>query len=363
MTLEEHKVNFHNGSAVAIRAKAPLRISFAGGGTDVPPYPEREGGCVLNATIDNYAWGSLRPRQDGQIRIESVDLGISLDCSVDSELRLDGQLDIVKATINRLQARNSGGFEVFLHSDAPPGSGLGSSSALVVGLVGMVKEFKGLPLTEYEIANLAYLIERRDLRIQGGHQDQYASSFGGFNFIEFHAERVIVNPLRIHQDTVNELEHNLLLCYTGTTRRSDRIIEDQTKRFLEKQEATLRALREQKQLAVEMKNALLSRRLDEFGDLLHAAWESKKRLTPRVSNDLIDEMYETCRKHGALGGKITGAGGGGYMLLYCQFEKKHKVAEAVKKLGAIPTEFAFESRGLQTWRTSESSFRRFAAGH
>ncbi len=361
MIFVEHKMNYANGLGSVIRTKAPLRISFAGGGTDVPPYPEREGGCVLNATIDHYAWGSLRPRDDGRIRIESLDLGVSLDCSVDKELEFDGQLDLVKATFVRLQAQNSSGFDVFLHSDAPPGSGLGSSSALIVGLVGLVKEFKSLPLTEYEVTQLAYLIERQDLRIQGGHQDQYASSFGGFNFIEFCGDRVIVNPLRIHQDTVNELEHNLLLCYTGTTRRSDRIIEDQTKRFEEKQEGTLRALREQKQLATDMKNALLSRRLDDFGDLLHSAWESKKKLSPRISNNWIDEMYETARQSGALGGKITGAGGGGYMLLYCQFEKKHKVAEALKQLGASPAEFAFESRGLQTWRIHENCVRHFAA--
>jgi D-glycero-alpha-D-manno-heptose-7-phosphate kinase len=282
---------------------------------------------------------------------------------VECELELDGQLDLVKATIKRLQAQNSKGFEVFLHSDAPPGSGLGSSSALIVGLVGLVKEFKNLPLTEYEIAHLAWLIEREDLQIRGGHQDQYAASFGGFNFIEFYEDRVIVNPLRIHQDTINELEHNLLLCYTGTTRRSDQIIEDQTKRLEEKQEATLRALREQKQLATDMKNVLLRRRLDDFGDLLHSAWESKKSLSPKISNESIDEMYEAGRKCGALGGKITGAGGGGYMLMYCQFEKKHKVAEALKRLGALPTEFAFESRGLQTWRTHANGVRHFAAAH
>ena len=356
-------MNYPNGSASAIRAKAPLRISFAGGGTDVPPYPEREGGCVLNATIGSYAWGSLRPRQDGRVRIESVDLGISLDCAVENELNLDGQLDLVKATIRRLQARSAGGFEIFLRSDAPPGSGLGSSSALIVGLVGLVKVFKNLPLNEYEIANLAYQIEREDLQIQGGYQDQYAASFGGFNFIEFYGDRVIVNPLRIHQDTVNELEHNLLLCYTGTTRRSDRIIEDQTRRFEDKQESTLRGLREQKQLATDMKNALLRRRLDDFGDLLHSAWESKKGLSPKISSDTINEMYEAARKSGALGGKITGAGGGGYMLLYCQFEKKHRVAEALKKLGASPTEFAFESRGLQTWRTHANGTNQFAVGY
>lgn len=357
MITTEPKSNCQNGSATVIRTKAPLRVSFAGGGTDVPPYPEQEGGCVLNATIDHYAWGSLRPRDDGRIRIESVDLGISFVCRVESRLELDGQLDLAKATILRLEAQNSRGFDVFLHSDAPPGSGLGSSSALIVGLVGLVKELKALPLTDYEVAQLAYLIERQDLQIHGGHQDQYASSFGGFNFIEFLADRVIVNPLRIHQDTINELEHNLLLCFTGTTRRSDRIIEDQTKRFEERQVNTLQALKEQKQLAVDMKNALLRKQLDDFGDLLDAAWQSKKNLSPRISNSSIDEMYEVARDNGALGGKITGAGGGGYMLLYCQFELRHKVAEALKKLGVITTEFAFESRGLQTWRVNENHVR------
>jgi D-glycero-alpha-D-manno-heptose-7-phosphate kinase len=333
-----------------IRAKAPLRISFAGGGTDVPPYPEREGGCVLNATIDNFAWGSLRPRADDKIEIESVDLGISLSYTVKSEMAFDGQLDLAKAAILRLGAKNSHGFDVFLHTDAPPGSGLGSSSALMVGLVGLVKEFTNLPLTEYEIAHLAYVIERQDLGIKGGLQDQYASSFGGFNFIEFEKDRVIVNPLRISREVVNELEHNLLLCYTGSTRRSDHIIEDQTRRYEQNEDKTVGALREQKQLALDMKNALLQHRLNDFGSLLHGAWESKKNLSPKISSNSIDEMYEEARKHGALGGKMTGAGGGGYMLFYCLFEKKHKVAAALRKLGAVATEFGFDYHGLQTWR-------------
>jgi D-glycero-alpha-D-manno-heptose-7-phosphate kinase len=335
-----------------IRAKAPLRISFAGGGTDVPPYPEREGGCVLNATIDNFAWGSLTPRADDKIEIESVDLGISLSYTVNSEMAFDGQLDLAKAAILRLGAKNSHGFDVFLHTDAPPGSGLGSSSALMVGLVGLVKEFTNLPLTEYEIAHLAYVIERQDLGIKGGLQDQYASSFGGFNFIEFEKDRVIVNPLRISREVVNELEHNLLLCYTGSTRRSDHIIEDQTRRYEQNEDKTVSALREQKQLALDMKNALLQHRLNDFGSLLHGAWESKKNLSPKISSNSIDEMYEEARKHGALGGKMTGAGGGGYMLFYCLFEKKHKVAAALRKLGAVATEFGFDYHGLQTWRVA-----------
>ncbi len=338
-----------------IRAKAPLRISFAGGGTDVPPYPEREGGCVLNATIDNFAWGSLTPRSDGKIEIASADLGLSLSYTVHSEMAFDGQLDLAKAAILRLGAKNSQGFDVFLHTDAPPGSGLGSSSALMVALVGLVKEFTNLPLTEYEIAHLAYVIERQDLGIHGGLQDQYAASFGGFNFIEFEKDRVIVNPLRISREILNELEHNLLLCYTGTTRRSDHIIEDQTRRFELNEDKTVTALRQQKQLAMDMKNALLQHRLNDFGDLLHHAWQSKRNLSPKISSGAIDEMYEEARKHGALGGKMTGAGGGGYMLFYCLFDKKHKVAAALRKLGAVVTEFGFDHYGLQTWRVHDAS--------
>ena len=335
------------------RAKAPLRISFAGGGTDVPPYPEREGGCVLNATIDSFAWGSLRPRNDGNIKLESVDLGICLEYKADEEMPLDGQLDLVKAALKRLEAKNSHGFDIFLKSDAPPGSGLGSSSAIMVALVGLVKELKNLPFTDYEVAQLAYAIEREDIGILGGLQDQYAATFGGFNFIEFYKDRVIVNPLRISADILNELEHNLLLCFTGATRRSDRIIEDQTRRFKEGNPEALCALSEQKQLAIDMKNALLRRKLDDFGDLLHCAWQAKRRMSSKISNPVIDELYEAAQKHGALGGKITGAGGGGYILFYCGFERKHIVAEAMREMGAAPVDFAFEARGLQTWRIHE----------
>jgi D-glycero-alpha-D-manno-heptose-7-phosphate kinase len=337
-----------------IRSKAPLRLSFAGGGTDVRPFLEREGGCVLNATINHHAWGSLRPRLDGKIQIESVDFGYSLNLDTRAELVYDGKLDLVKAAIRNLGGQESGGFDLFLHSDAPPGSGLGASSTLMVSLVGLLRELKNLPLTDYETAQLAYTIEREHLGIKGGMQDQYAATFGGFNFIEFCRDRVIVNPLRISQDTINELEHNLLLCFTGTTRLSDHIIDDQVKRYEQQDEDTLTGLRHQKELAVEMKNALLRRRLNEFGALLHSAWEFKKRMSPKISNPRIDEMYEEAQRQGALGGKITGAGGGGYMLFYCQFDRKHKVIEALKKMGAIPTEFAFEFHGLQTWRVNES---------
>ena len=337
-------------AALHIRAKAPLRLSFAGGGTDVAPFMEREGGCVLSATITRYSWGTLTPRADDQIHIESADLGALFYFDTRSNLVYDGKLDLAKAAIRKVGDPNGKGFDLFLQTDAPPGSGLGSSSSLMVNLIGLLREFKSLPLTDYETAELAYQIERKELHIQGGMQDQYAAAFGGFNFIEFSADHVIVNPLRIHRDTANELEHNLLLCYTGKPRASDGIIEDQVGRYEHHDEKALEGLRHQKTLAVEMKNLLLQRRLEDFGAKLDEAWRFKKQMSPKISNAQIDEMYNEARQNGALGGKITGAGGGGYLLLYCEYEKKHKVAAAVRKLGGVPTEFSFEFHGLQTWR-------------
>jgi D-glycero-alpha-D-manno-heptose-7-phosphate kinase len=336
--------------ALRIRAKAPLRLSFAGGGTDVSPFFEKEGGCVLSATISRYSWGTLSPREDQQIHLESADLGALFYFDTHSNLVYDGKMDLAKAAIRTLGDQDARGFDIFLKTDAPPGSGLGSSSSLMVNMIGLLREFKSLPLTEYETADLAYQIERKQLGIRGGMQDQYAAVFGGFNFIEFHADHVIVNPLRISRDAANELEHNLLLVYTGKPRSTDGIIQDQMVRYEAQEEAVLEGLRKQKTLAVEMKNLLLQRRLDDFGALLDTAWQFKKQISSKISNAHIDAMYDEARRHGALGGKITGAGGGGYLLLYCEYEKKHKVAEAVTRVGGIPTEFAFEFHGLQTWR-------------
>jgi D-glycero-alpha-D-manno-heptose-7-phosphate kinase len=335
-----------------IRAKAPLRISFAGGGTDVPPFPAREGGLVLNATINRYAYGTLRPREDDTIEIHSHDFGMSAQFGVHEPMVFDGNLDLAKAAIRRFAGRESRGFDLLLHSNAPPGSGLGSSSAMMVALIGVLKELRGLPVTDYELAELAHSIERDELGIKGGRQDQYAAAFGGFNFIELHGDHVIVNPLRVPEDVMLELEHNLLLCYTGTTRKGDHIIEDQTNRFEAGDSDALAGLRAQKELAVEMKNALLQRRLGDFGELLHTAWEAKKRMSTRISNPRIDELYAAAREAGAVGGKVTGAGGGGYVLLYCRHDRKHEVAARMIELGATIDEFAFELLGLRTWRAN-----------
>lgn len=337
-----------------IRSKAPLRISFCGGGTDVSPYLEERGGVVLSATIDKYAYATLCPRDDLSITVRSLDYNFVAKYNLDEVLPYDGNLDLVKAVINHLnKGNNTKGLDFFLHSDAPPGSGLGSSSAIVVSLIGLFKHWLHLPLTNYEIAELAYKIERIDMGIKGGKQDQYAATFGGFNFIEFYKEVTIVNPLRIPADVLNELHYNLLLCYTGKTRLSAGIIDTQVRNYVQRKEEAVRAMDELKAITIEMKNALLRGQLTEFGALLHDAWENKKKMAQQISNPFIDELYETARKNGALGGKVSGAGGGGYMFFYCPFDRKHLVAEALEKMGAQVVDFNFDFCGLQTWEVRE----------
>jgi D-glycero-alpha-D-manno-heptose-7-phosphate kinase len=332
-----------------LRARAPLRVSFAGGGTDVPPYPAEEGGLVLSATINRYAYGTLRPREDRQLGIQSLDLDMVASIALE-EARPDGdRLDLIKAAIQKVAADSPNGFDLFLHSAAPPGSGLGSSSAVVVALVGLLSAHMGTSLTDYETARLAYTVERVDLGLKGGTQDQYAAAFGGFNFIEFRADEVIVNPLRIPDETVAELEYNLLLCFTGGTRASDHIIDDQTVRYQSQESSTIDGLRMQKELAAEMKDALLQDNLTEFGLLLDRAWAYKKQMSPKITNDHIDALYDEAKRRGAIGGKVTGAGGGGYMLLYCRYDTKHEVQAALGELGAEAVDFQFDHTGLTTW--------------
>lgn len=332
-----------------IRSKAPLRISFCGGGTDVSPYVEERGGVVLSVTIDKYAYASLRIRDDQNISVQSLDYDIVAKYRVDDDLEYNGELDLVKAVIRNMYNGNKQGLDFFMHSDAPPGSGLGSSSTVVVALIGLIKHLQRLPLTNYEIADLAYRIERVDLKIKGGMQDQYAAVFGGFNFIEFGRDAVIVNPLRIEADIINELQYNLLLCYTGRTRLSANIITTQVDNYVRKETEVLAAMDELKQTTVALKNALLQGRLDDFGALLNEAWFNKKKMAKQITSITIDALYETARKNGALGGKILGAGGGGYLLLYCPFDRKHIIAEELEKLGGQVVEFTFDYHGLQTW--------------
>ncbi len=328
------------------RAKAPLRISFCGGGTDVSPYPEERGGVVLSSTVDKYAYATLRPRKDDRLRIRSLDYDIVANYHR-SELVYDGELDLVKAVARQFELPS--GADLFIHSDAPPGSGLGSSSTMCVALMGVFMEWLGRPLTSYEIAEATYHVEREELKIAGGRQDQYAATFGGFNYIEFLAGVTVVNPLRIRPELKAELEYNLLLCYTGQTRLSANIVASQTRSFQEKRKPVVQALDRMKGLAQEMKTALLLGELPEFGRLLHTAWTEKKQLDDKISSGRIDNLYTLARRHGALGGKILGAGGGGYLLLFVPFTKKHRVARVLTEAGGEVVPFSFTEGGLATW--------------
>lgn len=332
-----------------IRSKAPLRLSFAGGGTDVSPYADERGGFVLNATIDRYAFGSLMATEDGGLTIDSLDYDVVQRHEADRQLVYDGELDLVKAVVNAFEPGASKGCELFIHCDAPPGSGLGSSSAMVVAQIGLFKERLRIPITDYEIAELAYRIERLELGIAGGRQDHYSATVGGFNFIEFRKGQVIVNPLRIKPEIINELEYNLLLCYVGGSRPAG-IIETQVDGYKSQRKESLDAMDVLKGLAVEMKENLLRGELTEFGRLLHQGWEAKKKMARSISNPRIDAVYAAAIGAGALGGKLTGAGGGGYAIFYCEFKKKHRVAAALSQLGVAPVHFSFVDRGLQTWR-------------
>ncbi len=337
-----------------IRSKAPLRISFCGGGTDVSPYVEEFGGVVLSCTMNKYTYASLSPNDHKEYRIQSLDFDTIVRYGPDEVLRVDEELSLVKAVIQEMKAPS--GLDLFLHSDAPPGSGLGASSTVAVTVVGLMNEHLQRCLTSYQIAELAYRIERELLKIKGGRQDQYAACFGGFNLIEFHKDSTVVNPLRINPSTLNELEYHLMLCYTGKTRRSSGLIDYQIERYVQKEVEAMDAMREMKDVVRSMKDALLRDRLYDFGELLEYSATLKKRMNPRVTTEAIEELCEVGKKHGAIAGKLLGAGGGGYLLFFVRFNCRHKVAEALQQAGGQVVDFAFELNGLQTWRTNNLGY-------
>ena len=332
-----------------VRAKAPLRVSFCGGGTDVPPYPQMRGGLVLCSTIDRYAYATLIPRLDDEISIESLDYSLVSHGNIDQPFEYDGKLDLAKAVVNRIHS-NPRGMKLFLHSDAPPGSGLGSSSALVVALVSALANHQDVSMTTHELAHLAWQVERIDMAIEGGLQDQYASAFGGINLLEFSGEGVEVQPLKLRPAVLNELAYRLILVYTGQTRMSGDIIAQQVEGYRQEDPSVMAALDEMKTITRDMKDMLVRGRLDDFGDLLDAGWQSKKRLASGIATPQIDELYVEAKKAGALGGKITGAGGGGHLLLFCQFDRRHRIRDAIEKMGASVEGFSFEPKGVQTWQ-------------
>lgn len=336
-----------------IRSKAPLRIGLAGGGTDVSPYSDLYGGAILNTTINLHVYTTIEPATDGKIRLHSLDLGV--EATLDSAKTLediDG-LSLPIGVYNRLVKDFDLGAQAFkltTYVDVPKGSGLGTSSTITVSILGAFLEWFQIRLDSYQIARLAYEIEREDLNMAGGKQDQYAATFGGVNFLEFlKNDTVIVNPLKVNTDYMSELEHNLILYYTGTSRLSASIIKKQSKAFKQKTSKSIEAAHQLKEHAQLMKSALLTGQIDEIGKILDQSWQFKKEMAAGITNEIIDEIYMTAKKAGAYGGKISGAGGGGYMTLYCPANKRYAVSRELELLGGKIQPFSFEPHGLTSW--------------
>jgi len=338
------------GVGSIVRSRSPLRVSFSGGGTDFPHWYEGRPGAVLCSTINRYARVTAYPGKDQSIRIRSIDVGCMVDYHIDEQPVYDGVLDLAKAALKRLGV--SRGLDLDVRSDAPAGSGLGGSSAMVSAVLGAVANHERRALDNYELAELNWVIERQDLKIPGGKQDQYATTFGGFNVIEFTGKQVLVTPLRIKPAILADLEAHLLLCYTGHVRVDLGLIDKQVQMYNEGRVETVRGMESLYNLVYDMKRALLTGKLNEFGEMLHEAYLSKKRMNPHVSaGTTTDVLYDEAKRNGSIGGKLMGAGGGGYLLLYCETHCQHKVRTALEALGGHFTDFAFEESGLQTWRT------------
>lgn len=343
-----------------IRSRAPARISFGGGGTDTSPYCDEHGGCVVSAAITKYAYSTMESRSDPEIHIESGDFLRKMSFSNSDEMSYNNDLDLFKAVVRKMNTRRMG-MNLFMKSDVPPKSGLGGSAAAFVSLVGLFDHLSGKDMTNYEIAEQALKLEREELRIAGGKQDQYASVFGGLNFIEFRNGEVRVNPIKMSRDTLLELEKHMVLSYVGDRKieSSGDIIMDQTRKVASGDIGAMEAFHKAKEIAIEMKNALKHGDVSRFGDLLHEGWESKKRFSNMISNRRIDEIYNFARNNGAIGGKITGAGGGGFMLFVAEPNTEHSLRAKLEALGIPSSSVSVDWNGLQTWEVNYIRGRRW----
>jgi D-glycero-alpha-D-manno-heptose-7-phosphate kinase len=336
-----------------VRSKAPLRLGLAGGGTDVTPYSDLYGGATLNATISMYAHATIIPAEKGKIVIRSIDKGEYFETRSVKILPIDGKLDLIKGIYNRVvrdYTHEPLSFELSTFVDAPAGSGLGTSSTLVVAVLGAFAEWLKIPLGEYDLARLAYEIERKDLQMAGGKQDQYAATFGGVNFMEFYKDdKVIVNPLRIKSIYLNELSHNLVLYNTRTSRVSSAIIERQARHIAESKQKYIEATHQLKEQAIRMKEVILRGDIDQIGEVLDYGWTFKKQIASGITNHTIDNIYDAARVAGATGGKISGAGGGGFMIFYCPQNTRYRVIEALRKFGGTSHRYEFTTEGMTAW--------------
>jgi D-glycero-alpha-D-manno-heptose-7-phosphate kinase len=337
-----------------IRSRAPLRLGLAGGGTDVSPYSDDFGGAILNATIDRYAYAFIEPSPDWKVRFVAADLDIEECFPLDLEAISGARLRLHAAVYRRMVVDFADGrpLAVTLRSsvDAPAGSGLGSSSALVVALVEVLRSLLDVPLGPYELAHLAYEIERVDLGLAGGKQDQYAAAFGGINFVEFMAgDRVIVNPLRLGSAVLKELETSLVICFSGLSRSSEQIIDQQREGMTSRNTRTIESLHQLKSDALEMKQALLRGNIVQMAEILERSWLAKKETASGVSTAAIDLMHDAALRAGALAGKISGAGGGGFIMFLVPPEQRVKVIRALNQAGGQASGIELTPRGAESW--------------
>lgn len=338
-----------------VRARAPLRLGLAGGGTDVAPYCDIHGGYVLNATIDRYAYAVIKTLDEPVVRFVATDQQVEKVKPASVSYALNGKLDLHKAVYNHMIRRFNGerpiAMEFSTFCDAPAGSGLGSSSTLVVAMIRAFAELLNLPLDDYAIANQAFQIERVDCGLQGGRQDQYSATFGGFNFMEFYAdEHAVINPLRIKNWIICELEASLVLFFTGVSRESARIIADQSSNVKAGAVDALEAMHGLKREALVMKECLLRGDFEGLVASMRLGWENKKRSAKTVSNPHIDEIYDSAIKAGALAGKVSGAGGGGFMLFFVPTERRMDVVRALNLFEGQVSNCHFTKHGTQAWR-------------
>ncbi len=338
-----------------VRARAPLRLGLAGGGTDVSPFCDDHGGYVLNASIDRYAYAVIRPLNEPLVRFCATDQQIEDTIHIAGTLPLSGNLDLHKAVYNDIVHRFNHDepipLELTTFCDAPAGSGLGSSSTLVVAMIRAFVELLNLPLDDYTIANLAYKIERFDCGLKGGRQDQFSATFGGFNFMEFYADdRAIINSLRIKNWIICELEASMVLFYTGVSRESAAIIDDQRRNVRSGSLETMEAMHEMKREAQVMKECLLRGDFAGIVDSMRGGWESKKRSARSVSNPHIDAIYDAAIASGALAGKVSGAGGGGFMMFFVPPEKRMELIRTLGRFDGQISNCHFTKHGTQAWR-------------
>ncbi len=340
---------------LTIRARAPLRLGIAGGGTDVSPFCDLHGGYVLNATIDRYAYAVLKTLDEPIVRFVATDQKLVKVQAINEPEVLNGKLDLHNAVYHHMIRNYNGGkaipLELSTFCDAPPGSGLGSSSTLVVVMIRAFMELLNLPLDDYTIAHLAYKIERVDCGLQGGRQDQYSATFGGFNFMEFYSgERAVINSLRIKNWIICELEASLLLFYTGVSRDSSKIISEQSSNIKSGLIDSIEAMHGIKNEALTMKECLLRADFGGIVDSMRVGWVNKKRSATSVSNPHIDKIYDEAISAGALAGKVSGAGGGGYMMFFVPPEKRLDVSRALINFNGQVSNSHFTKHGSQAWR-------------